>query len=74
MAGTPEEARQALLGNGPVSVAPVGEEELAEYVQVVDTFTIHDALVVASHRARETEAVITTDGVIRESGVSTVWT
>jgi len=73
LAGSPEETRQALLANGPVSVTPVAEEDLAEYVHVVGEFTIHDALVVASHRARKTDAVITTDGAIRDAGVPTVW-
>lgn len=74
LTGSPEEARQALLANGPVSLVPVAEPELAEYVQVVDGFSIHDALVVASHRARGTDAVITADGVIRDAGITTIWT
>lgn len=73
LTASPETVRRELLANGPVSVAPVGEEELAEYVHAVSEFSIHDALVVASHRARETESVITTDGVIREADVRTVW-
>lgn len=56
LTGSPEAARQALLANGPVSLAPVDERALAEYVTVVDAFSIHDALVVASHRARGTGA------------------
>lgn len=71
--GTPEEARQALLANGPVSVAPVGDEELVEYAGVVGEFSIHDALVVASHRARDTDAVVTSDGALGDAGVDTVW-
>lgn len=73
LAGTPEETRQALLSNGPVSVAPVGEEELAEYARVVEEFTIHDGLIVASHHANETEAVITSDSAIRDAGITTIW-
>lgn len=71
--GTPEEARGALVGNGPISVAPVSDKELAEYAQIVDEFTIHDALIVASHLAQETDAIITTDGTVREGGFETVW-
>lgn len=73
LTGTPEAARQALVGSGPVSVAPVADEELAQYVQIVDTFSIHDALIVASHQAQGTDAIITTDGVIQEAGFETVW-
>ena len=67
-----ERARQALVSNGPIAVADMGDEEVAEYTQVVDEFSIHDGLVVASHRVAGTEAVITTDDVIDEAGVDTV--
>lgn len=73
LTGTPDEARQALLRNGPVSLAPIAGPELGEYAQIVDEFSIHDALIVASHRAQETDAIITTDGVIRDAGLETVW-
>lgn len=73
LVGTPDEARQALLANGPVSSSPVGEGEIAEYARVVDEFNIHDGLIVASHYANETEGVITSDGVIQDAGVTTVW-
>ncbi|MDG5761704.1 hypothetical protein QA600_20480 [Natronococcus sp. A-GB1] len=73
LTGTPEEARQALVGNGPVSVAPVADEELTEYARIVDEFTIHDALIVASHQVRETDAIITTDGTVHDAGFETVW-
>lgn len=73
LTGTPEDARQALLVNGPVSVTPVGDEELAEYANVIDEFGIHDAFVLTNHRARGTDAIITSDRVIRNSDVETVW-
>lgn len=73
LAGSPEEARQALVANGPVSVPPVAEQELAEYVEVVEDFNIHDGLIVASHYAQGTEAVITSDSVVRDTGVPTIW-
>lgn len=73
LAGTPTETRRALVANGPVSVAPVGDEELAEYARIVDEFSIHDGLVVASHWAGGTDAILTTDGVIRDAGVETIW-
>ena len=70
---SPEDARQALVSNGPIAIADMGDEEIAEYTQVVNEFSIHDGLVVASHRVAGTEAVITTDDVIDEGGVETVW-
>ena len=73
LTGTPEDARQALVGNGPISVASVDDAELAEYAQIVDEFSIHDALIVASHRVRETDAIVTSDGVIADAGYETVW-
>ena len=73
LTGTPEEARQALVKNGPISVAPVGDAELAECAQVIDGFSIHGALIVASHRARDTEAIVTSDGVIRDAGYEVIW-
>lgn len=73
LSGTPEEARQALVGNGPVSVAPVGDEELVEYAEIVSEFTIHDAMIVASHLAQDSDAVLTTDGVVSDAGFETVW-
>lgn len=73
LAGSPEEARQALLANGPVSVARVAEQELSEYARLVAEFSIHDGLIVASHVAQETDAVITSDDAIEAAGVSTIW-
>lgn len=72
LTGTPEEARQALVENGPVSVAPVDDEELVEYAQIVDEFNIHDAMIIATHRALETDAIITTDGVIGDADFRTI--
>jgi len=65
--------QRALLTNGPLSLASPGETELAAFSTVIDEFSIHDAMVVASHRARETDAVITNDSVIEAAAVETVW-
>jgi hypothetical protein len=73
LTGTPEEARQALVVDGPISIAPFAGPEMAEYAVIADDYGIHDAVVVASHHTQDTEAVITTDGVIRDSDVRTVW-
>lgn len=73
LTGTPDDAREALVGGGPVSVASVDDAELVEYARVVDAFSIHDGLVVASHRARGTDAIVTTDSVIAAADYETVW-
>ena len=73
LTGTPEETHQALLANGPVSTASIGDDELAEYVTIVGQFSIHDGLLIASHRARGTDAIITTDDVIDDAGLETIW-
>jgi predicted nucleic acid-binding protein len=73
LTGTPEDARQALVGNGPVSVAPVDDAELVEYARLVDDLSVHDGLIVASHRAQDTDAILTTDGAIRDAGYEIVW-
>lgn len=73
LSGSPEDARQALVGNGPVTVAPDSEETMVEYAQLVDDFSIHDGLIVASHRAQNTDAVITGNSVIRDADAETIW-
>jgi hypothetical protein len=57
----------------PVSVVSVDDAELTEYARIVGKLSIHDALIVASHRARETDAIVTSDGVIADAGYETVW-
>lgn len=73
LTGAPEAARDALVDTGPLVTAGVGDSELAEFTQVVEEVSIHDAVVVASHRARKTDAIITTDSTIRDRSVPTVW-
>lgn len=73
LSGTPDDTYRALVDNGPVSVAPVAAAELSEYTKIVEEFSIHDGLIVASHRARSTDAIVTTDGVISDSGYKTIW-
>lgn len=73
LTGTPQQARQALVGNGPISVAAVDAPALIEYAEVVDGFSIHDGLIVATHRAKRTDRIITTDGAIDAAGYDTLW-
>jgi predicted nucleic acid-binding protein len=57
----------------PVTVVGTDTEQLAEMVGLSDALTLHDAMVVANHRIRETEAVVTTDTEMDEAGVDVVW-
>ncbi|MDZ7731685.1 MAG: hypothetical protein U5K37_13440 [Natrialbaceae archaeon] len=73
LTGTPAETSDVLLSSGAVSLAPIDAAALEEYADVAETFSIHDGMIVASHRARGTDAIITSDGAIREFGLETVW-
>lgn len=73
LTGTPEDARQALIVNGPISIAPIDDEEIIEYAQVVNEFSIHDAFIVASHHVQDTDAVISSDSVIRKADIKIIW-
>lgn len=52
---------------------PREDEVLVEYARLVNQFSVHDGLVVASHRVQETDAIITTDGAVPDASVDTVW-
>jgi hypothetical protein len=73
MEGTPAETRRALVDDGPVTVAAVDEETLAVYADLATAFSIHDGLIVASHRTNDTDAIITTDGAIENAGCESIW-
>ena len=52
-------------------VASAGEPDLAVASSLIDHQTLHDALLIANHRVRDTEAIITNDsGFV---GEDTVW-
>lgn len=70
---TPNEALRRLVTNGPVSVAPVGEHELAVFASQTDLYTMHDGLIAATHKVRGTEAIISKDEAFGDTGLSTVW-
>ena len=55
------------MENGPVSVASVDDAELIECAQVESQFSIHDGLIVATHRSQGADATITIDGVIPDA-------
>jgi predicted nucleic acid-binding protein len=56
----------------PVTVVEHGIEDIRVLAGIIDEYTIHDAMIVASHRVGETEAIITTDENISHR-VPTVW-
>nr|WP_250137804.1 hypothetical protein [Halorientalis salina] len=68
---TPNAVLRGLVNDGPVQIASADEQDLAVYGSLIDHHTLHDALLIANHRVRGTEAIITKD---EEFGAeSTVW-
>lgn len=61
---------RGLVGEGPVQVASVGEQDLAVFGSLLDHHTLHDALLVVNHQVRGTEAIVTSDeAFVREERV-----
>lgn len=59
---------------GPVGVTSTGAASVAELVDTIDGSSLHDAMLVASHRAAGTDAVITRDPDIGDrDDVTTLW-
>lgn len=68
---TPNAVLRGLVHDGPVRVAPADEQDLSVFGSLLDHHTLHDALLIASHRVRGTEAIVTNDEAF--AGESTVW-
>lgn len=68
---TPNAVLRGLVHEGPVRVASADEQDLAVLGSLLDHHTLHDALLVANHRVRGTDAILTNDGAF--AGDSTVW-
>lgn len=68
---TPNAVLRGLVNDGPVQIAPADEQDLAVCGSLVDHHTLHDALLIANHRVRGTEAIISNDGAFDTE--STVW-
>jgi predicted nucleic acid-binding protein len=68
---TPNAVLRGLVTDGPVQIAPVDEHDLAAYGSLLDHHTLHDALLIANHRVRDTEAIITSDGAFATE--ETLW-
>lgn len=62
---------RGLVNDGPVQIAPTDEQDLAVYGSLIDHHSLHDALVIANHRVRGTEAIITSDDEFATE--ETVW-
>lgn len=58
---TPNAVLRGLVTDGPVSIAPTDEQDLAVFGSLGANFTLHDALLIANHRVRDTEAIVTND-------------
>ncbi len=58
---TPNAVLRGLVNDGPVRIAPTDDQDLAVYGSLIDHHTLHDALLIANHRIRGTEAIITND-------------
>jgi|GEM_PF-1921115 len=73
-AGTPNDVITVIESSGPVDFDPMDLEIIREIRHWQKEFPkqLHDAMIVASHVVRETEAVITSDERIAEF-VPTVW-
>ena len=68
---TPNAVLRGLVNDGPVLIAPTNEQDLAVYGSLIDHHTLHDALIIANHRVRGTDAIVTSDdGFATEE---TVW-
>ncbi|GAA0723855.1 putative nucleic acid-binding protein [Halorubrum trapanicum] len=68
---TPNAVLRGLVTDGPVRIAPSDDHDLAVYGSLIDQYTLHDALLIANHRVRGTEAIVTNDEEFVTE--STVW-
>lgn len=69
----PEGAWRALALDGPVNVADLETAGTAELATTAGAYSLHDAMIVAVHHARDTDGIITRDPDFRDSDVPTVW-
>ena len=58
---TPNAVLRGLVNDGPVQVANADEQNLAVHGSLIDHHTLHDALLIANHRVRGTDAIISND-------------
>lgn len=71
---TPAESWRSLHATGPVNVASLDAASMPELLELFNEQSLHDAMLIASHRARGTEAIITRDPDIGDvRNVTTLW-
>ena len=58
---TPNAVLRGVVNDGPVRIAPSDKQDLAVYGSLIDHHTLHDAMLIANHRVRGTEAIVTND-------------
>ena len=68
---TPNAVLRGLITDGPIQLSPTGEQDLAVYGSLIDHHSLHDALIIANHRVRGTEAILTKDDAF--GAESTCW-
>ena len=68
---TPNAVLRGLVNDGPVQVAQADEQDLAVYGSLIYHHTMHDALLIANHRVRGTDAIISNDGAFTAD--DTLW-
>lgn len=73
LACDPVAARENLVTTGPLSVVEFGTADVSAFIDLTGDLTLHDAMIVASHRTQETDALITSDGEMSNLGIDIVW-
>lgn len=68
----PDTVLTGLVERGPVRLASTDRRALAVTGSLIDHHSMHDAFVIATHRVRDTAAILTNDGAF--GGEETVWT
>lgn len=72
----PEDVRSVLTTierESPIELVQTEYDELRRVATRMNEFSIHDALIVASHESRNTEAILTKDGTLADSDAPIVW-
>jgi len=71
-----EEDIEAVLATvergSPIELVETGYDEVGGVARRME-LSIHDAMIVASHESRNTEAILTKDGTIVDSDTPTIW-
>jgi predicted nucleic acid-binding protein len=71
---TPAGSWRSLHVTGPVNVASLDAASMPELLELVAEHSLHDAMLIASHRARGMKAIITRDPDIGDvRNVATLW-